>query len=81
MSDLIFQPEIDTPYLVYLGDVTDEACCKTGFGLAHWAGESVIGQFRSNQDTVSVGLRDLSMEQAVAAASTPTTVPRGKPAS
>ncbi len=67
MSDLNFQPDIPAPYLIYLGDVTDEASCKTGFGIVHWASESVIGQFRSNEDTVSVGLRDMTMEEAVAA--------------
>ena len=67
MSDLKFQPDIPAPYLIYLGDVTDEACCKTGFGMAHWASERTIGQFRSNEDTVSVGLADMTLEEAVAA--------------
>lgn len=61
-----FQFNIPPPYLVYLGDVTDAASCKTGFGLADWASERVIGQFRSSADTVSVGLRDMTMEEAVA---------------
>jgi uncharacterized NAD-dependent epimerase/dehydratase family protein len=67
MSDLNFQPDIPAPYLIYLGDVTDESCCKTGFGLVHWAREHTIGQFRSNEDTVSVGLCDMTLEEAVAA--------------
>jgi uncharacterized NAD-dependent epimerase/dehydratase family protein len=67
MSDLNFQPDIPAPYIIYLGDVTDESCCKTGFGLAYWAGERTIGQFRSNENTVSVGLRDMTFEEAVAA--------------
>ena len=67
MSDLNFQPDIPAPYLVYLGDVTDEATCKTGFGLAHWASERTIGQFRSNEDTVSVGLCDMTLKEAAAA--------------
>jgi len=67
MSDLNFQPDVPAPYLVYLGDVTDEPDCKTGFGLAHWASERTIGQFRSNENTASVGLCDMTMEQAVAA--------------
>jgi uncharacterized NAD-dependent epimerase/dehydratase family protein len=67
MSELNFQPDIPAPYLVYLGDVTDEACCKTGFGMVHWASERTIGQFRSNEDTVSVGQCDMTFEEAVAA--------------
>jgi uncharacterized NAD-dependent epimerase/dehydratase family protein len=67
MSELNFQYDIPAPYLIYLGDVTDEACCKTGYGLVHWASERTIGQFRSNEDTVSVGLCDMTFEEAVAA--------------
>jgi uncharacterized NAD-dependent epimerase/dehydratase family protein len=66
MSDWNFKPDFPAPYLVYLGDVTDEGSCKTGFGMAHWASERTIGQFRSNENTVSVGLCDMTMEQAVA---------------
>lgn len=67
MSDLNFQPDIPASYLIYLGDVTDESCCKTGFGIAHWAPERTVGQFRSKDDTVSVGLSDMTFEEAVAA--------------
>ena len=67
MNNLNFQYDIPAPYLVYLGDATDQACCKTAFGLAHWASDRTIGQFRSNENTVSVGLCDMTMEEAVAA--------------
>gem|GEM_PF-5248351 len=48
MSDWNFQPDMPAPYVIYLGDATDEGCCKTGFGLSHWASELTVGQFRSN---------------------------------
>lgn len=67
MNNRRFRPDFPAPYLIYLGDVTDESCCKTGFGLVHWARERTIGQFRSSQDAVSVGLRDMNPEEAVAA--------------
>jgi len=67
MNDWNFQPDLPAPYLIYLGDVTDEGCCKTGFGMAHWARDRTIGQFRSNEDTASVGLCDMTLEEAVAA--------------
>lgn len=67
MSDGSHVLDIPAPYLVYLGDVSDPACCKTGFGIAEWASDRVVGQFRSNEDTVSVGLSDMSIEEAVAA--------------
>lgn len=54
------------PYLVYLGDEEDPDCCKTGFGLADWAPERTLGQYRRTPSTVSVGLPDMSIEQAAA---------------
>jgi uncharacterized NAD-dependent epimerase/dehydratase family protein len=56
-----------SPCLVYLGDVQEEDNCKTGFGMADWAPERCLGQLRRNAATVSVGLQDMSIEQAVAA--------------
>ena len=35
--------------------------------MAHWARDRTIGQFRSNEDTVTVGLCDMTLEEAVAA--------------
>lgn len=67
MSNMNLQHNFPAPYLIYMGDATDEGCCKTGFGIVHWAGERTVGQFRSNEDTVSVGLRDMAIEEAAAA--------------
>jgi uncharacterized NAD-dependent epimerase/dehydratase family protein len=67
MTDMLLPVNFPAPYLVYLGDVEEEDCCKTGFGLAEWAGERCVGQMRSSAQTVSVGLLDLDIEQAVAA--------------
>jgi uncharacterized NAD-dependent epimerase/dehydratase family protein len=59
------QHDFPAPFLVYLGDVEDMDSCKTGSGIADWAGERALGQYRSSDRTASVGLRDLSIEQAV----------------
>ena len=64
---MTLQVNFPAPYLVYLGDVTDEDSCKTGFGLADWAGDKCVGQMRISEQTVSIGLPDLSIEQAVSA--------------
>ena len=55
------------PYLIYLGNETREDNCKTGFGVAEWATRHCIGQLRSTPNTVSVGLADMTIEQAVKA--------------
>lgn len=67
MNDLLSQPTIPEPYLIYLGDVDDPGSCKTGFGLAYWADEKSLGQMRSSAKTVSLGLPDMNIEQALAA--------------
>ena len=67
MTSMTLQVNFPAPYLVYLGDVEEEDCCKTGFGLADWAGDNCVGQLRCSEQTVSVGLTDLSIEQAISA--------------
>lgn len=67
MTDVLLPVNFPAPYLVYLGDVEEEDCCKTGFGLAEWAGEKCVGQMRRDERTVSVGLADLDIEQAIGA--------------
>lgn len=67
MTDMALQVNFPTPYLVYLGDEENEDNCKTGFGLADWAANDCVGQMRSSIHTVSVGLTDLNIEQAISA--------------
>ncbi|MFT4825207.1 MAG: putative NAD-dependent epimerase/dehydratase family protein [Halioglobus sp.] len=67
MTNTTSQIHFPAPYLIYLGDETSEDNCKTGFGIAEWANHNCIGQLRSNADTVSIGLADMNIEQAVKA--------------
>lgn len=55
------------PYLLYLGDVTDEIQVKTSRGVAVFRPELCLGQFRRPGSTVDLGFPDLTFEQAVAA--------------
>ncbi len=52
------------PYLVFLGDVCLKSDAKTGFGLRDWCGDSVIGEWALPAATVSLGLPQLTPEQA-----------------
>ncbi|MBT4520625.1 MAG: DUF1611 domain-containing protein, partial [Halieaceae bacterium] len=61
------QLSFPSPCVVYLGDVSDEDCCKTGFGMADWAAERTIGQIRSGPETASVGLPDMTIDEAASA--------------
>lgn len=55
---------IAQPYLLFLGDVTDPIAAKTARGIALWRPDSCVGQLRLTPKTVSLGLSDLSLEQA-----------------
>lgn len=58
---------IAKPYVIFMGDVADPASAKTGFGLRDWCAEDVIGQIRTAPGAVDLGLRDVTVEEAVAA--------------
>jgi hypothetical protein len=56
---------IPAPYLLYLGNKTDELSVKTSRGLAHWRPELCIGQYRGPACRVSLGLPDMDFREAV----------------
>lgn len=58
---------LESPYLLFLGDVADIVTAKTACGLRDWAGEKVAGQWRTAPDTVDLGLPDLDVRGAVQA--------------
>ena len=58
---------IPYPYLLYLGDSTDELSVKTSRGVAVWRPELCVGEYRGQAATVSLGLPHLNFAQAAAA--------------
>ncbi|MET0535680.1 MAG: N-acetyltransferase DgcN [Steroidobacter sp.] len=56
---------IPSPYLVYLGAATDPLSIKTSRGVAEWRRELCVGQRRLPGCEISLGLDDLTYEQAV----------------
>lgn len=58
---------LETPYLLFLGDVADDGHAKTGHGIAYWRPELCAGQMRLPGCPVDLGLPELSIDQAVAA--------------
>ena len=58
---------LPAPYLLFLGDVTEEGFAKTAFGLRDWAGDKCLGEHALPGATVSTGLRALSPREAAAA--------------
>ena len=58
---------IQTPYLLFLGDAADSLAAKVAQGICDWRPDSAIGQFRMRGCNADLGLRDMTIEQAVAA--------------
>jgi uncharacterized NAD-dependent epimerase/dehydratase family protein len=58
--------DLPTPYLLFLGDVTDAGYAKTAFGLRDWARDRCIGEYALPGGAVSAGLPRLSPGEAAA---------------
>jgi uncharacterized NAD-dependent epimerase/dehydratase family protein len=55
---------IASPYLLFLGDVTEPGFAKTAFGLRDWAPEKCLGEIALPTATVSAGLPVLRPSEA-----------------
>lgn len=58
--------QIETPYLMFLGDVPDTLAAKTAYGIADWRPEWCIGQLRLPGCAADLGIPDLTLSDAVA---------------
>lgn len=58
---------ITTPYLIFIGDITERLGVKTGLGILEWRPERCAGQYRLNSDAVDLGLPDMDPAAAAAA--------------
>lgn len=58
---------IQTPYLLFLGDADDPLAVKVAQGIGDWRPDSAIGQFRMPDCHADLGLSDMTIAQAVAA--------------
>ncbi len=59
--------QLRKPYLLFLGDAEKEIDAKTAAGIAYWRPDHCLGQMRLEEKTVSLGLTDMSVEEAAAA--------------
>ena len=55
---------LPSPYLLFLGDVTDATYAKTAFGLRDWAPDRCIGELSCGGGTVTTGLPRLTPAEA-----------------
>ncbi len=57
--------QLEAPYLILIGDITDSTYAKTGLGIVHWRPDLVAGQLRFAGCKVDMGVPDLSVSEAV----------------
>jgi len=55
---------IERPYLLFLGDAHDDLAAKTASGIKDWRSEWCVGQLRLDGCKTTLGLPDLSLEEA-----------------
>ncbi len=56
---------LPTPYLLFLGDITEKGFAKTAFGLVDWAPDLCVGEMGIDGTGVSVGLEQMTPQQAI----------------
>jgi len=63
----ITRVQLEPPYLILIGDVTDPTYAKTGFGIVHWRPDLVGGQLRFPGCEIDLGVPDMTIPEAVKA--------------
>ena len=56
--------KIHAPYLLFLGNATDNLSIKMAKGVADWRPELCTGQFRLDRCSVTTGQPDMTITQA-----------------
>ncbi|MGI9524617.1 MAG: N-acetyltransferase DgcN [Hyphomicrobiaceae bacterium] len=59
--------KVAAPYLLFIGDVPDSLAAKTAQGVADWRPDWCLGQHRLPGCGTTLGIPDMTIEQAVAA--------------
>ena len=59
--------QLNAPYLILIGSLSDPTYAKTGFGIVHWRPDLVAGQLRFPGCTLDLGVPDMTVAEAAAA--------------
>ncbi len=59
--------QLNAPYLILIGDVTDPTYAKTGLGIVQWRPDLVAGQLRFEGCEIDMGVPDMSVTEAAEA--------------
>lgn len=61
---MVVYMQLHAPYLLFIGDATDELSIKMARGVADWRPEQCLGEMKVTGCTVTTGLPELSITQA-----------------
>ncbi|MGA9573905.1 MAG: DUF1611 domain-containing protein [Lysobacterales bacterium] len=56
--------QLNAPYLILIGHLSDPTYAKTGFGIVHWRPDLVAGQLRFPGCTLDLGVPDMTVSEA-----------------
>jgi len=59
--------QLDAPYLLLIGHLSDPTYAKTGYGLVHWRPDLVAGQLRFPGCTLDLGVPEMTVAEAASA--------------
>jgi uncharacterized NAD-dependent epimerase/dehydratase family protein len=59
--------QLDSPYLIFIGDAKDPLAAKTGQGIVDWRPERCLAQLRLAGCSADLGIADMTVDQAAAA--------------
>lgn len=65
---------LQTPYLMFLGDASDQLAAKTASGVVHWRPDICIGQLKLAGCNADLGLPNMTLEAAAEAGAKTMTV-------
>lgn len=57
--------QLNAPYLILIGGMSDPTFAKTGFGIVQWRPDLVAGQLRFPGCTLDLGVPDMTVAEAV----------------
>ena len=58
--------QLEAPYLILIGNVSDPTYAKTGLGIVHWQPGRVAGQLRFAGCEIDLGVPDMTIDEAAA---------------
>lgn len=56
---------LNSPYVLFVGDIKEAVFAKTGLGVAQWCPNQTVGQIRFDDCEVDLGIPDTTLDEAI----------------